>query len=154
MDSTSGFSVRSWRDPRPEWPILPRQTVEMDQDTQALRLYPVTGNEGRSRTVNDSPEKILAAVDGGPQAEAVARLAANFDEDGLRTTRGPRRFHTGDVPPRDARISFPGRSGPAGDAAGTGRRGAEDRGRRRSSLAVAPEDGPPRRRDPGAGRGP
>jgi len=50
----------------------------MDQDTQALRLYPVTGNEGRSRTVNDSPEKILAAVDGGPQAEAVARLAANF----------------------------------------------------------------------------
>jgi nucleotide-binding universal stress UspA family protein len=28
--------------------------------------------------VNDSPEKILAAVDGGPQAGAVARLAANF----------------------------------------------------------------------------
>jgi len=28
--------------------------------------------------MDDSPEKILTAVDGGPQAEAVARMAANF----------------------------------------------------------------------------
>jgi nucleotide-binding universal stress UspA family protein len=28
--------------------------------------------------MNDSPAKILAAVDGGPQAEAVARVAANL----------------------------------------------------------------------------